>query len=45
MKIAAWNIRDLNKTSKQKEVYGFIREEDVAMFSVLESVCTLNGTN
>lgn len=37
MKMAVWNIRSLCKTSRQKEVREFIKEEEVCFCSVLET--------
>lgn len=37
MKVATWNIRCLNKISKQKEVIDFILEKELSMCAILET--------
>lgn len=37
IKIASWNIRGINKTSKQKEVRNLIKEEGIEVCAILET--------
>ena len=43
VRIGVWNIRGLNSSSKQKEVEWCIRNNNVAIFAILETKVSCNN--